>query len=178
MLWTILFYVNPVTITVALVLSFAAALPVAWLRPPMRAVAVGMAAVYLLVLAAPLSEHTGIGEGDRSVVRDPMPSSQDIGGETYPSAFGIMIDGEGFVHYFPHEPTAEERAEWNDPGSEKFFVHGEPGDGLVVTDVAGRAVDAPRVVAMVEEELELQEAHARRIEEEGPWGHTDGLALQ
>lgn len=178
MLWTVLFYVNPATITVALVLSFAVALLLAWRRTPMRALIVGMAAVYLLVLAAPLSEHTGIGEGDRSVVWDPTLSSQDIGGEPYPSAFGIMTDGEDSVHYSPNEFTAKERAEWSHPGAERLFVHGEPGGELVVTDVEGRPVDAPQAVAVVEEELELQEEYALRIEEEGPWGHNGGLALQ
>ena len=178
MLWTVLYHVNPTTITVALALSFAAALAFACLRPPMRVIVALMTTVYLVILVAPISSITAIGEGDRWVVWDPMLSFQDIGGEPYPSPVAVMVNDEVAVHYSSKELPVEERHRWDEPGVEWLFSHGKPDGGLVLTDSEGEVVESPQAVAVIEEELEMQEAYASRVEEEGPWGHSGGLALQ
>lgn len=53
-MWTVLFYVNPLTITLALALALVAALFLARRRPAVRAVTLCLATLYLLILAAPL----------------------------------------------------------------------------------------------------------------------------
>lgn len=178
MLWSVLYYVNPTTITIVLILSLLAALMLARFRPRIRVFTVLLAAVYLVILAAPLSEHTSIGEGGRSVTWDPMLSFQDIARDPFPSAFGIMIDNDHSVHYSPEELTEDERQFFTEAGVDQLFVYGDPGDELTVTDAGGEATYSPQAVSMVQEELEFQEEHAAQVEEDGPWGHSDGLALQ
>lgn len=178
MLWTVLFHVNPTTITVAMILLFAVALVIAYSRTPMRVLTALMTTVYLVILIAPISSQVAIGEGDRSVTWDPMFSFYEIGAPAYPSDFGIMVDGENSVYYSPEKIAVEERPLWEEPGVKQLFVHGEPGDELVITDVEGETVEFPQAMALIEEELERQEAHVSQIEEEGIWGHSAGLALQ
>ncbi|MFE1101203.1 VanZ family protein [Nocardiopsis alba] len=178
MLWTVLYLVNPTTVTVALLLSFTVALILARARPPIRALTLLSGALYIVVLIAPLSAHLPPGEGGRSVIWDPTLSFQDIGDAPDPLAsFGVTLEDGSTVHYSHEELTPRERDTWGTPGTEALFVHGEPGE-LTVTDVNGDRMESPPTVALVEEELEQQADHAERLEQEGLWGHSGGLALQ
>ena len=85
-LWSVLYHVDPLTITLALLLFWAAAVFLAWRRPPMRGATVPAALVYPLILAAPLSGPATSGESGRVVAWDPLLSFEDIGGPKQPEA--------------------------------------------------------------------------------------------
>lgn len=181
-MWTVLFLVNPPTIALALVLGLAGALFLAWRRPAMRAVTLCLAALYVLILAAPLSSLGTIGESERYVIWDPLVSFQDIGGVERSENFGVMLDDGRVIRYSPTEPTVAERAETAEmeaPNAEVLHVHEGSDGALVVTDTEGAPVDPgseseQTAVETIGQELEWIAQQA----EEGPWSLTDGLALQ
>ncbi|MEU3309790.1 VanZ family protein [Nocardiopsis sp. NPDC006832] len=185
-MWTVLFYVNPLTTTLALALGLVVALFLAGRRPAMRAMTLCLSALYLLVLTAPLSGLGAIGESDRHVIWDPRASFQDIGVPKGPENFGVTLDDGRVIHYSPTEPTTTERAEKaevEDPASEVLHVYEGPDGALAVIDAEGTPVEpeseAERIaVETIERELEFMDAQVARYEEEGPWSVTGGLALQ
>ena len=185
-MWTVLFYVHPPTIALALVLGLAGALFLAWRRPAMRAVTLCLAALYVLILAAPLSGLGSIGESDRYVVWNPLLSFQDIGAPEQPENFGIHLDEYRVARYSSTEPTAAERAETTraeDPKSEVLHVHEGPDGALVVTDAEGAPVEPGSeperaAVETIALELEWRDTQAALREAEGPWSVTGGLVLQ
>ena len=185
-MWTVLFYVNPLTITLGLALGAAAALFLARRRPAMRAITLCLAALYLVILAAPLSGLGAIGESDRHVIWDPWVSFQDIGVPERPENFGVTLEDGRVIHYSPTEPTATERTEKDEvegSDSEVLHVHEGPDGTLAVIDTEGTPVDpgseAERTaVETIGQELEYMDAQVSRYEEEGPWSVTGGLALQ
>lgn len=182
-LWSVLYHVDPLTITLALPLFWAAAVFLAWRRPPMRGVTVPAAIVSLLILAAPLSGPATSGESGRVVAWDPLLSFEGIGGSKRPEAFGVTLQNGDVIHHLSEGPAFTDRVEEGPWGTETFFVHEEVEGGLVVTDVGGGVVEpeSPAGAAALEtvaEELAWQEAYAAKLEEEWPWGTTGGLALQ
>ena len=185
-MWTVLFYVNPLTITLALALALVAALFLARRRPAVRAVTLCLATLYLLILAAPLGGLGAIGGSDRHVIWDPWVSFQDIGVPEGPENFGVTLDDGRVIHYSPTEPTAIERAEKaevEDPDSEVLHVYEDPHGSLAVTDTQGTPVapgsEAERTaVQTIGQEQASMDARVARYEQEGPWSVTGGLALQ
>ncbi|GAA1442797.1 hypothetical protein GCM10009602_20920 [Nocardiopsis tropica] len=147
-MWRVLFYVTPLTLSVAILLLFALSLVLAAAAARSqgafprhtRKLLAATASVYVLVLVMPFSGGSPADPG-RYVHWNPLGFVNDLAmNEAVEESFGQQLTDGTVAHYSIEELTDQEREELRRTNPADFYAHGEPGAGASVVDGRGGAV--------------------------------------
>jgi len=147
-MWRVLFYVTPVTISVAILLLFVFALIIASMArhstesPPrhMWKFLAAATAAYMLVLAMPPSGEIQFSTS-RLVHWNPLHFMDELAAQgEIEESFGQYLTDGGTAHYSIEELSEQERADIQQATPTDFFAYGDPDQEVSVVDSDGNPV--------------------------------------